>query len=271
MTEDNKCVAQNINTLGNYECKFTGNPAEGPAVKGIETTAGQVKYVYFKCQDHSQKKNYDNEALRLTVHGSNLLQIDSITTEPRTDNGEIKISTIIPIKLKLTTKDGAKQDGSAECSYQVYNKDHTLTPGINPNTLVGMTQFLNTNGSYHEQIFTNLPTGENKFFTGCHDIAGNTAFDNITIQLNQDIEAPRIIRTYLDTSLTPPIFKIEVNEDATCKDSNIPISDYANEGNIMTKEGNVQITTTPGNNFYYVLCKDNYGNLMTQPIQVQIA
>ncbi len=31
----------------------------------------------------------------------------------------------------------------------------------------------------------------------------------------------------------------------------------------MTKDGKIFTTTTPGNNFYYILCKDNFGNLNT--------
>ncbi|MBS3161814.1 hypothetical protein J4476_03925, partial [Candidatus Woesearchaeota archaeon] len=71
---------------------------------------------------------------------------------------------------------------------------------------------------------------------------------------------PSIVKIYTDESLQPPVFTIELNEKAVCKDSIDGIFDYETSGNLMISDGNVQKTSTPGSSVYYVSCKDEFGN-----------
>ena len=82
-----------------------------------------------------------------------------------------------------------------------------------------------------------------------------------------------IVKTYRDDSFTPPQFTIELNEPGECKDSTEGPFDYATEGNLMNALGTSRMrftSTVPNSNVYYVVCKDNFNNIMS-PATIQIA
>ena len=93
---------------------------------------------------------------------------------------------------------------------------------------------------------------------GCEDTTGNSVFTNINFTIENDVVPPSIVKIYTDESLQPPVFTIELNEKAVCKDSTIGTFDYETEGNLMIQDGNVQKTSTPGSSIYYVSCKDDW-------------
>ncbi len=254
------CITSGVDSLGFYSCKFTGDPGAGASIKGIKSKGGEVKYVYFKCQDNS--KNFNKEAFRLILRGSDPLLIKTIETSPKAVDGEIKTSLeVVPVTLTVATDKGAKLSGAATCRY--------IQQESLKNNYGAMIEFSDTNGSIHKQIFDRLATGSHTFFVGCSDVAGNTAFNQTTFSLTSDTIAPIIVRAYKDSSLQPAVFKIELNEDATCKDN--PTSfDYEKEGNLMTEDGNVHVSASEPTNLYYVRCKDTFGNVMDNA-QVQFA
>ena len=250
MPEQNKCVASRLNSLGYYECQNVGERQLGAFGPGINTTgmkSGENKFVYFKCQDKSENKNYDKEAFRLTLKGSEPLEIK--TKEP---SGVIKTSQQqANLTIKVITDGGALLNGNANCKY---TQQESLK-----NNLGSMTPFLQTNSSIHIQPWS-PPTGRQDIYVGCEDTAGNSVFTNINFTIENDVVPPSIVKIYTDESLQPPVFTIELNEKAVCKDSTIGTFDYETEGNLMIQDGNVQKTSTPGSSIYYVSCKDEFGN-----------
>ena len=250
------CITSGVDSLGFYQCKFTGEPGAGPMIKDINSKAGQVKYIYFKCQDTS--KNFNKEAFRLTLRGSDPLLISEVMTEPKAVDNEIKTSLITtPVSLIVTTENGAKLNGQSVCKY-------TQQESLKDNyAAMSGGYFTETNSSRHKIILDQLSTGEHKFFIGCSDVAGNLAFNEISFSLTSDVNPPAIVRTYKDSGLQPPVFKIELNEEGICKD-NLVQFDFDKEGNLMTKDGNVHISSSEQSNLYYVICRDSFNNTMSQ-------
>ncbi len=258
--EENKCVASRLNSLGLYECQYIGDGiigSIGPAIKVPTSRAGETRYIYFKCQDKSEKKNFNKEAFRLTLRGSDPLKITS--QEPQ---NIIKTSlSLTNLTLKVKTEGGAKLDGNAVCKY-------TQQESLQKN-LGAMTHFLYTNSSIHTQPWT-PPTGKQIIYTGCYDLAGNNAFTTINFTIESDVAAPKITKVYKDESLQPSAFTIEVSEKAACKDSTEGTFEYNTGGNLMVADGNVHRTSTPGSNLYYVICRDDFGNTM-ETARIQFA
>ena len=77
------------------------------------------------------------------------------------------------------------------------------------------------------------------------DLAGNTAFTNTTFTVENDVNAPEIVRAYIDARLGADEFTLEVNEDLPedgCRDSiDDPLFDFA-EGSVMRKDGTTFIS-----------------------------
>ena len=135
-----------------------------------------------------------------------------------------------------------------------------------------MTEFLNTNSSLHTQPWQ-PSSGLQKFFIGCHDLAGNVAYADLNFTVERDVTPPFIVRVYTDESFQPPQFTIELNEPSECKDSTTGTFEYETGGNLMNvigSTGRVFSSTTPASNVYYISCKDQFNNTMSSAT-VQIA
>ncbi len=270
MNTTNSCKASTLDSPPYYSCNFVRGltaPTNGvgPAPSGFVSRAGLTKYVYFKCIDHPEAgydgdRNFNKDAYTVILRGSDSLNITD--TQP---SALIKTSTsIVNVTLETRTTGGADLNGNSICKY-------TTEENLKDN-IVAMTEFLNTGTSLHTQPWQ-PGSGEQKFYVGCYDKAGNIDYGTIEFNVEQDVTPPFITKIYTDKSLQPPQFTIEINEAGECKDSTEKIFDYETEGNLMNKldtEGKKFSSSTPGSNLYYVICKDSFGNEMPAAT-VQIA
>ena len=233
---------------GYYVCPFIGENQ----VKGFESKAGQQLPVYFKCEDESG--NFNAEAYRLLLKGSAPLDISNV--EP-VSGTTIKTSLSVEnVSLSVSTLDGAHLDGRAVCKY-------TQQESLKDN-LPAMIEFAETNSSIHTQLLTPA-TGQHVFYLGCVDDAGNVAFSETSFSVENDVNAPEIVRTYLDNRGGSGQFVLEVNEDLPedgCRDSVDDPFFVFESGSVMSKDGTSFKSTHIGSSVYYVQCQDYYGNLM---------
>ena len=268
MNESTKCVSSSgvPDASPYYTCRFVkdvGLPY-GPAPSGFVSEAGLVKYVYFKCRDHpevgyQEQRNFNRDAYAVTLRGSNPLNITSVGPSEN-----IKTSTAVTnVTLRVETSNGAKLDGTSVCKYTT---DESAKENI-----VAMTEFLNTGGNVHIQPWQ-PGSGEQKFYVGCYDKAGNIDYGQIAFSVEHDVNPPFITKVYRDQS-EPPQFIVELNEPGECKDSTEGTFDYETSGNLMNaldSEGKRFSSTNYNSNIYYVICRDKFGNTMT-PAVVQLA
>ena len=244
-----------------YECMFSdpgGIAGRGPSISGFNSTAGLRQFVYFKCSDRSE--NFNRDAYSITLRGSEPLEIAS--SGPR---GLIKTSTaIVNVTLQVNTDGGALLNGNSVCKY-------TTEESLKQN-LGSMSEFLRTNSSVHTQPWQ-PSTGVQKFFVGCYDIAGNVDYGEINFEVEQDVTPPFITKVYRDENFQPAQFTVEINEPGQCKDSVDDTFEYETGGNLMNVvnvNSTVFSSTVPNSDVYYVMCRDDFGNVMS-PAIIQIA
>ena len=116
--------------------------------------------------------------------------------------------------------------------------------------------FTETNSSIHTQPLV-LPTGQHTLYAGCHDEAGNTAYNQTTFTVTADLNPPEILRAYKQDQ--PPQFVIVVNENADCEESTTDPDFAFGEGNRLIKDGTHHISLSESS-IYYFRCKDAFGN-----------
>ncbi|MBS3152619.1 hypothetical protein J4230_04375 [Candidatus Woesearchaeota archaeon] len=267
MNETNLCKTQFNPPY--YECKFIRGVQNlagiGPAPSGFVSKPGLAQFVYFKCRDHPEAsyngtRNFNKDAYTVVLRGSETLHISR--SGP---SGTIKTSSaIVDVTLDVQTSGGALLNGKSICKY--------TTEEINKENLAAMTEFLNTDSSYHTQPWK-PSSGAQRFFVGCYDQAGNRAFASISFAVEKDVTPPIIAKVYRDQSFQPPQFTVEINEPGECKDSVESIFNYDAEGNLMNavgSSGRVFTSTVPNSNVYYIVCRDQFNNTMA-PAIVQIA
>ncbi len=263
MDEGNRCnVAGGEPTAPPYyECEFAdpgGIMGRGPSISGFNSTAGLRQFVYFKCKDRSD--NFNKDAYSITLRGSEPLEITS--SGPR---GLLKTSTaIVNVTLQVNTEGGASLDGDSVCKY-------TTEENLKEN-LGAMSEFLRTNSSLHTQPWQ-PSSGMQRFFIGCYDMAGNVDYGEINFEVEQDVTPPFITKVYRDENFQPPQFTVEINEPGQCKDNVDGTFEYATGGNLMNVvnvNSTVFSSTVSNSDVYYVVCKDDFGNIMS-PATIQIA
>ncbi len=263
MDESNRCnVAGGEPTAPPYyECEFAdpgGIMGRGPSISGFNSTAGLRQFVYFKCKDRSG--NFNKDAYSITLRGSELLEITS--SGPR---GLIKTSTaIVNVTLQASTEGGALLNGDSVCKY-------TTEENLKEN-LGSMSEFLRTNSSIHTQPWQ-PSSGMQRFFIGCYDMAGNVDYGEISFEVEQDVTPPFITKVYRDENFQPPQFTVEINEPGQCKDNVDGTFEYNTGGNLMNVvnvNSTVFSSTVSNSDVYYVVCKDDFGNVMS-PATIQIA
>ena len=121
--------------------------------------------------------------------------------------------------------------------------------------------FVTGNASTHEQSLAIIP-GQHTYYLGCYDDAGNTAYNQTVFSILADTTSPGIEHVYEDTSTSPSIIRVELNEDAFCQYS-LENEISFGEGTDMIKDGNIH-SVEGGYPKYFVTCKDVYGNEMNR-------
>jgi len=252
MPENNKCISSGSpDFLGNYPCLFSGagdgNLGEG--ITSINLRAGQFKEIFIKCQDTAG--NYNKESFKIKLKGSDPLLITNILPK-----GDIFTSErMYNITLMVQTDGGAYMNGQSICKF---TEQETLK-----NNVQGMSTefFVTGNASTHEQSLAIIP-GQHTYYLGCYDDAGNTAYNQTVFSILADTTSPGIEHVYEDTSTSPSIIRVELNEDAFCQYS-LENEISFGEGTDMIKDGNIH-SVEGGYPKYFVTCKDVYGNEMNR-------
>ncbi len=197
-------------------------------------------------------KNVNKESYRIAFKGSDSLNISYIKPE---SGSEIVTTGSVNVTLEVNTMKGAQGDGTSSCKYSV--NDITSYNNINRKII----DFPQANMSVHSIILTERPSGTYRFDVGCVDIAGNIAYANTTFKIFKDETPPSIVRVYKDTSTTPAILRIDVDERSSCLYSNeagkTP-STAMIQDDVEGKKFSVQADKTN----YYVQCEDGFGNKM---------
>ena len=249
---------------GLYDCVFKKNnnlnSGEGPQISGA-SAVNQLYYFYFRCKDQPTcvnnqdptgrncTRNANKDGFQLTLRTSENLTIENIL--PST-GAELFIGQAgANISLEAETENGALRNGDAVCLF--------TTNAGEKNNILAMTPFFNTNASSHSQILT-PSTGTHNYYIGCTDVAGNLVFNQTTFSVKIDQQPPLIIRAFEDTSTSPSVFKIETDELATCEYTTDKAFTYGT-GNLMQAGDNNQHWALSGFTTYYIICKDQYGNI----------
>ena len=254
MPDTNTCKSPNYpDLLGNYDCLFStdGVGDIGQGISGINLRGGQFKDIFVKCQDLAG--NYNMESFKVRLKGSDNLLIKTVLPK-----GDIFTSErMFNVTLQVGTDGGANLDGSAICKF---TSQETLK-----NNVQGMdSEFISTgNISIHEQPLY-LVSGQHTYYVGCYDVAGNVVYNQTSFSILADITAPIVQRVYEDTSTSPTIVNIELNEDGFCQYSLEESFKYG-EGIDMIKDGNV-FKVQGGEPRYYIACRDVYANDMNNVV-----
>ena len=200
---------------------------------------------YFRCKDqpwltgeNESRRNVNSQSFVYELKKSNSeLKIDRI--EP---NGTI-VAGVEPfsVNLKVYTSGGA-ESGKADCSFRFAEDGSWI-------------QFFDTFSSIHEQIFSQMLSGEHTIYVNCKDVAGNEVESSTTFKLNLDTKAPKVVRVYNSGMLT-----IITNEDAECVYSNENCNFVWENATKMTGLLREHETTQEQGKSYYIKCKDKYEN-----------
>ncbi|MEW6063464.1 MAG: hypothetical protein AB1571_03810 [Nanoarchaeota archaeon] len=200
---------------------------------------------YFRCKDQpgspEEKRNVMEKSYEFSLKGTVPLEIRSI--EP---SGDIFTNNVT---LKVETYGGAYKDGTARCGYNDKSSDYN-----------GMIEFAETNESIHRQTLL-LDPGSYIYYIYCVDGGGNIAVNQTQFKIAVDMEAPKIIRIYEDTSYTPSHLKIVLNEASICE---YAFGDFEfGKGNKMPEDNSKEHDALFNDNSkYYIRCKDLYNNYM---------
>ena len=223
------------------------------------TLAGLQSYeenkIYIRCEDKPwwtdgmTGRRYPNQkSYELNLIGTQPLIIDSITVDGKQDGTIIKDNAnIIRPKIEVKTSAGA-EEGKAKCTYD-YNGFE------NPFYNNGNTDFVQTNT---QKIA--LSPGAYNISVKCNDAGGNVDTGYITFTLEQDNDAPNVVRAYKDANY----LRLVTDETATCvynTKSNIGCNYIFDDGTPLDNVvGITHYVAWEANTKYYVKCKDEFGN-----------
>lgn len=215
---------------------------------------------YISCRDQPELNGTVNENKRntgstyeLVLKGTERLLIRSVRINERPNGTTIRDSTAnIHVKIEVTTSGGA-EEGDARClysqdatpprTYSLFNNENSRNY-VNPNT----------------QDFY-MPDGIYKYFLECYDIANNQATTMINFSVELDNFAPIVVRAYKDIETNS--LKLITDEVAECVYSNHERCTYSfEEGEEMdSSDGKEHSVEWNSELDFYVICKDEYGNL----------
>jgi hypothetical protein len=218
---------------------------------GLQSMEDNIYYI--KCMDKPLwndswlGKRMDNkESFVLTLKGSYPLEINNITVNGKGNNTIIKDSTnTIKSTIKVKTSAGANE-GKSRCQYSANN----LT----------FYDFFNE-GSFDYALENVqdlwLADGDYNYYLKCQDEGGNIARGEISFSIDQDLEPPKIIRTYKEESY----LKLITEEEAECVYTTSDC-DYVYEDGLETKETNGfnHFLSWNIDQSFYIKCKDIFGN-----------
>lgn len=240
----------NINLQMSYTCKtdLTGI--------GIESDS---KF-YLRCKDQpgveEVNRNTNQNSYIYSLTGSRALEIIEAAPNDTTIYDSI---TNIEVPLTATTFGGA-QEGIATCTYS-----KTGEPGT-------YLLFENTSAVKHSHTLWDFIPGQNTYtyHIECWDIAGNTAKQKITFNVDLDSDEPLISRAFYEDGQ----MRIRTNEAAECRYSQSTsgcIYEFE-DGTIVPsyEQGLEHRFPWDQEHDLYIKCEDDYGNLPVSPTACNI-
>ncbi|MEK6879200.1 MAG: hypothetical protein AABY22_06300 [Nanoarchaeota archaeon] len=252
MTGNTTCITDSdASYLGQWTC-YTD-------LKNLQI--GENKF-FFQCRDQpdvaeriSSIRNINRNSKEYTLNVcSKGLEITKL--EPREAIITGKDSASVEVNVETT---GCINGGYAVCSYKFEGENY----GNN------YIPFLNTGTNKHNQLFTDMPAGDNQISIKCEDAAGNVVNDSLKATVFLDSVEPAIARAYvLEKAL-----RIITDENSFCKytnNKNVGCGfDFASENisliSTMTGEEkeheanwNADFAQT-----YYIKCSDTFNNINT--------
>ena len=210
---------------------------------------------YFRCLDQPQEeeanRNANLQSYVFIVKGSSPLLITNAGP-----NETIRDSTnIVKVNLEAETFAGYNE-GQSNCYY-------SLTGQTDSYILFFSDQ--NYNNVDHSQEL-HLPEGNYKYLIKCVDLGGNTDNASVQFRVESDNEAPIVTRIYHDEENKLRIITDEVAECVYGKETCNFLYDDGTKMTTSTSEENQHFTDWNINSYYYIKCKDGYGN---QPLPDQ--
>ena len=237
MSCDTRVYEMNNNFL--YKCKTT--------LTGLRDYEDNV--FYFRCKDqpwlkgteNENDRNVNRESYKFILKGSRQLTI----TQAEPNNITIKgAGTLATVYLQLVTENGCC-NGDAWCSYSLTTneEDYIL--------------MYETSGYKHRQRL-DLPSGQYTYYFQCTDLGGNSAWTNVTFNVEIDNAPPKVVRVYKSGDK----LKIITDEKATCSYSNNDnkkCNFKIEEGTNMPYSNSTEHVAQWKEENYYIKCKDING------------
>lgn len=207
---------------------------------------------FFRCQDYPDTLGAGNNSMQqsyeLTLKGSQPLEITDLEPNDTTIGGNTQQ---VPVTFNVTTSSGADQ-GNAICYYSLTGENNSFIQMDNTNSYIS-SQTLDLPGTSAGTSYT--------FFARCIDAGGNEANAETNITVEYSLNPPIITRAYKQL---PDALEIVTNEPATCVYSlNSCNYDFSTGQTMLHPDANttnVNLANWETDAFYYVKCKDIYGN-----------
>ena len=237
MSCDTHVYEMNNNFL--YKCKTT--------LTGLRDYEDNI--FYFRCKDqpwlkgteNENDRNVNRESYKFILKGSRQLTI----TQAEPNNITIKgAGTLATVYLQLVTENGCC-NGDAWCSYSLTTneEDYIL--------------MYETSGYKHRQRL-DLPSGQYTYYFQCTDLGGNSAWTNVTFNVEIDNAPPKVVRVYKSGDK----LKVITDEKATCSYSNNDerkCNFKIEEGTNMPYSNSTEHVAQWKEENYYIKCKDING------------
>ena len=203
---------------------------------------------YFRCKDNpnlpDDERNVNAQSYPFSLFGTEPLSILEVApNETMTGNTET-----IAVELYAKTDDGANE-GVAICLFSTTGEEGSYF------------EMFETNSFEHRQLLT-LTEGNYNYYFRCIDAGGNSADEMTSFVVDVDNEEPLVTRAYHDLD----VLKIVTNENAECVYSLNSCNYVFEEGLVMLhdfrfdEERVNHMAEWVENTYYYVKCKDDYGN-----------
>ncbi|MFH1591822.1 MAG: hypothetical protein ABIB47_00440 [Candidatus Woesearchaeota archaeon] len=209
-------------------------------VELIDLDLGENNF-YIRCMDPEGSNTESRSAYEYTVSGTEGLEIIVLADSP---SGTIFRNDIL---LAVRTEKGA-EEGVATCEYSKNGE-----PFI---------EFRNTGGTDHSQSQTRLLKGHYLYDIKCTDLVENEDTAQIEFDVDEDLEAPRLLNIYKQGGR----IRIILNEESTCEASNQNF-EYGT-GVQMTEQGSTEHSIEIEFPVYTIKCVDAYNNLIEPPFEV---
>ena len=217
---------------------------------------------WFSCKNSKGLNSDPSPPDGINIIGTNQLNITNIKCEHSLGENCDKIyDSSFGFSIKTI---GGAEDGKAKCRWAVDDYDYDVFSDPGGDLIAGKGKNIIMEPKYsnsHKKINYEHKTGIITLKFLCSDIAGNIAQSNVTINIDRDLTAPKILKTYRYGN---ELF-VNTNEISKCYYSSNSTFNLNNKFN--TKDGLEHNVGIEGN-FYKVRCEDNFNN--TKDIDVYI-